>query len=149
MSINKRRSMRKILKRWFAASIVGLIMPAHAHHSGAIFDDKSSITLVGTVKQFQWTNPHCWIQIVVPDKSGPVEWSVEMGSPSQLFRGGWKPKSLQVGDKITVIVHPMRDGTNGGLYVSSTRDGSSIASTPVESTKVLPGRQPIVISAQG
>jgi hypothetical protein len=94
-----------------------------------MFDDKVSVTLVGTVKQFQWTNPHCWIQVVVQDKSGPVEWSVEMGSPSQLFRGGWKPKTVHVGDAIVVVVHPMRDGTKGGLFVSATRgDG-----TPFES----------------
>jgi hypothetical protein len=129
--------VHKSFKRWLAASIVGfLLMPAHAHHSAGMFDDQSSITLVGTVKQFQWTNPHCWIQMLIPDKSGPVEWSVEMGSPSQLFRGGWKPKSLQVGDKIVVIVHPMRDGTTGGLYVSSTRaDGNPIASTTLELTQ--------------
>jgi hypothetical protein len=135
VNINKRKNVR--FKRWLAASIMGfLMMSANAHHSGSMFDDRSSITLVGTVKQFQWTNPHCWIQLLVPDKSGPVEWSVEMGSPSQLFRGGWKPKTLQVGDKMVVIVHPMRDGTNGGLYVSSTRDdGNPAASSPVEFTK--------------
>jgi Family of unknown function (DUF6152) len=86
--------------RWFAMLMVWwLLTPVLAHHSGAMFDDKSSVTLTGTVKQFQWTNPHCWIQVLVPDKSGPVEWSVEMGSPSQLFRGDWKPKTLQEGDK--------------------------------------------------
>jgi len=68
-----------------------------AHHSGAMFDDKVSTTLTGTVKAFQWSNPHCWIQVLVPGHQGaPIEWSVEMGSPSQLFRGvgsraRWKP----------------------------------------------------------
>jgi hypothetical protein len=114
-------------KRWYAGLIACSFMwPALAHHSGAMFDDKLSVTLAGTVKQFQWTNPHCWIQVLVADKSGPVEWSVEMGSPSQLFRGGWRPTSVHVGDKIAVVVHPMRDGTKGGLFVSATHeDGTS------------------------
>ena len=105
--------------------------PSFAHHSGAMFDDHKSVTLSGTVRVFQWTNPHCWIQLLVPGDREPTEWSVEMGSPSQLFQGGWRPKSLQAGDKITVIVHPMRDGTNGGLFMSATMaDGGPIHAHP-------------------
>lgn len=88
-----------------------------------MFDDKSSITLTGTVKEFQWTNPHCWIQVLVPDAQGGgdgAEWSVEMGAPFELFRSGLRPRTLKVGDKITVVVHPMRDGTRAGLFVSAT-----------------------------
>jgi len=117
-------------KRWFAGLLACTLMwPAMAHHSGAMFDDKLSVTLAGTVRQFQWTNPHCWIQVLVDEKSGPAEWSVEMGSPSQLFRGGWRPTSVHVGDKIAVVVHPMRDGTKGGLFVSATHgDGTPFGS---------------------
>jgi hypothetical protein len=97
-----------------------------AHHSGAMFDDQKSITLKGTVKQYQWTNPHCWIQVVVPDdKGGTAEWSVEMGAPMELYRNGWRPRTLKAGDKITVVIHPMRDGSRGGLYVSAiSADGT-------------------------
>ncbi len=98
-----------------------------AHHSGAMFDDKTSTTLTGTVKTFQWTNPHCWIQLVVSGQQGPTEWSVEMGSISQLFQGGWRQSTVKVGDKITVVIHPLRDGTAGGLYVSALgEDGMPI-----------------------
>ncbi len=96
-----------------------IALQAAAHHSGAMFDDDKSVTLSGTVKSFQWTNPHCWIQLLVPGDSGSVEWSVEMGSPSLLFRAGWKPGTLKTGEKITVVIHPMRDGTPGGLFVSA------------------------------
>jgi hypothetical protein len=99
-----------------------IALNAVAHHSGAMFDDKKSTTIEGTVKAFQWTNPHCWIQVLVPGQQAPTEWSVEMGSPSQLFRGGWKPGTLKVGDKIRVVIRPTRDGTNGGLFVSVTRE---------------------------
>ena len=101
-----------------AALLVAL--PAYAHHSAAMFDDQKSVTLSGTVRVFQWTNPHCWIQLLVPGQAQPVEWSVEMGSPSVLYNIGWKPKALKEGDKIIVSIHPMRDGTNGGVFVSAT-----------------------------
>ena len=106
-------------------------MQTYAHHSGAIFDDEKSTTLAGTVKAFQWTNPHCWIQVLVPAEGGSVEWSVEMGSPSQLYRGGLRPGSLKPGDRITVVVHPMRDGTKGGLFVSAIGpDGKALGTAP-------------------
>jgi hypothetical protein len=105
--------------------LLGALLPfaplAAAHHSGAMFDDSKSVTLTGTVKLFQWTNPHCWIQMQVPDKSGgSVEWSVELGAPFELFRTGMRPTTLKPGDKITVVVHPLRDGSRAGLFVSAT-----------------------------
>ena len=113
-------------------SIIGLLlaMPVIAHHSGAMFDDKKAITIAGTVRAFQWSNPHCWIQVLAPGPDSPLEWSIEMGSPSMLMRGGWRPASLRAGDKIKVVVHPMRDGTNSGLFMSATRDdGQPIVAT--------------------
>lgn len=97
-----------------------LTLPAAAHHSGSMFDDKKSVTLKGTVKAFQWTNPHCFIQVMVPGKEGPAEWSVEMGAPFEVVRTGWRPATVKPGDSITVVVHPLRDGKRGGLYVSAT-----------------------------
>jgi hypothetical protein len=97
-----------------------LAAPSFAHHSGAMFDHDSSITLNGTVKDFQWTNPHCWIQVLVPGQGEPVEWSVEMAGPGNLIRGGWRPGTLKPGDRISVVIHPMRDGTPGGLFVSAS-----------------------------
>ena len=113
-------------------SIIGflLALPVIAHHSGAMFDDKKAITIAGTVRAFQWTNPHCWIQVLAPGPDSPLEWNIEMGSPSMLMRGGWRPASLRAGDKIKVVVHPMRDGTNSGLFMSATRDdGQPIVAT--------------------
>jgi Family of unknown function (DUF6152) len=105
------------------ALLLAASLPIAAHHSGAMFDDKASVTLSGTVKEFQWTNPHCWIQVLVPDARGggeSAEWSVEMGAPFELFRSGLRPRTLKAGDRITVVVHPMRDGTRAGLFVSAT-----------------------------
>ena len=124
--------------RWVALVLPLMLfaLQAVAHHSGAMFDDGKSMTLVGTVKSFQWTNPHCWIQVLVPGKSGSVEWSVEMGSPSLLYRAGWKPRTLQGGEKVAVVIHPMRDGTTGGLYVSATDADGKPLGAPVVQTSV-------------
>jgi hypothetical protein len=101
--------------------------PALAHHSYAMFDRAKTIALSGTVKQFQWTNPHSWIQVVVPGDSGPEEWSVEMGSPFELTRVGWNASMLKPGDRVVIQVHPTKDGTKGGGFVSATdADGQPI-----------------------
>jgi hypothetical protein len=105
-----------------AVGIVSLLTATDtgAHHSAAMFDEQRSVTVPGTVKLFQWTNPHCWIQILVSGPREPTEWSVEMGSPAQLYNKGWKPGTLKAGDKIIVVIHPLRDGTDGGVFVSAT-----------------------------
>ncbi len=103
---------------------------APAHHSGAMFDPQKSLTLNGTVKLFQWTNPHCWVQLVVPSPEGTAEWSIEMGSNGQLYRYGWRNDTLTAGQKITVIIHPIRDGSAAGEFVSATAaDGSYLGRT--------------------
>ncbi|MEO6340764.1 MAG: DUF6152 family protein [Caulobacteraceae bacterium] len=112
-----------------AAAMASLVAasPSLAHHSAAMFDKTKTVTLSGTVSQFQWTNPHSWIQVVVEDGGAPVEWSVEMGAPVELFRIGWRPATLKPGDKIVLIVNPMRDGGHGALFVSGKRqDGAPI-----------------------
>ena len=101
--------------------------PASAHHSFAMFDNAKNTTLEGTIKEFQWTNSHSWIQIMVKDASGKeVEYSIEGGSPNGLSRSGWKRTSLKPGDKATVVIHPLKDGTNGGSLVTVSVNGVQI-----------------------
>jgi hypothetical protein len=85
-----------------------------------MFDAQKTITLRGTVKALLWSNPHCWIQLLVPKDGGTQEWSVQMGSTTELYRSGWRPSTLQTGQKVTVVVHPMRDGSPGAQFVSAT-----------------------------
>ena len=95
--------------------------PAPAHHSFAMFDYMKSLNLEGTVKEFQWTNPHSWIVMMVTNPQGMDEqWTVEMGTPAGLARQGWVPKSLTPGMKITAQIHPLKDGTHGGRGISVT-----------------------------
>ena len=92
---------------------------AQAHHSYAMFDRSKTVTLSGTIREFRWTNPHSWIQITVPGENGGTdEWSVEMGSPFELLRNGWTSKTVKAGDKISIQVHPVKDGSKGAGFVS-------------------------------
>jgi hypothetical protein len=101
---------------------------AFAHHSFAMFDQTVEKTLVGTIKEVQWTNPHIWLQVMVMDeKTGaPVEWSIEGGSPNGLGRAGWKRNSIQVGDKVEITIHPLKDGTNGGSMMRVMVNGKPV-----------------------
>ena len=104
---------------------------AFAHHSFAMFDYQKTVVLDGTVKEFQWTNPHSWLQLVVRDASGKdVEWSIEGGSLNALSRLGWKRTSLKPGDKAAVAFHPLKDGTPGGSLLYVTVNGVRIGETP-------------------
>src|SRR5690606_29918419 len=75
---------------------------AVAHHSGAMFDRNERLELEGTIKEFQFTNPHSWIQVEVPGENGSTtEWSLEWGSPNQLARQGIRPNTFPVGEKVS------------------------------------------------
>lgn len=108
---------------------------AIAHHSFAMFDQSKTVTLQGTVKDFRWTNPHVFIQLLVKTEDGSEEeWSIEMTSPEHLARVGWKPGTLKPGDKIMLNIHPMRDGVKGGQYLSGIGPGGQpLIGSPVAS----------------
>jgi hypothetical protein len=99
---------------------------AEAHHSFAAFDRTKQVTLTGVVREFQWTNPHAWIQIVVTDEQGrEIEWGAECGSPNMMARTGWKSTTLQPGDRVTAVVNPLLDGRpNGALVTVTLPDGT-------------------------
>ena len=101
---------------------------ASAHHSFAMFDQTQQKTLVGVVKQVQWTNPHIWVQVLVPDQKGgaATEWSIEGGSPNGLSRQGWRRSSIKEGDAIEVTIHPLKDGSNGGSLMKAMVNGQAV-----------------------
>jgi hypothetical protein len=116
----------------FIAAILVGAHPVMAHHSFAMFDQTKQITLTGTVTVFEWTNPHAYIEIDVPDEKGTAKhWSVELGSPSILMQSGWKFKDVKHGDKVTVRISPLKDGKPGGLLVQVTLpDGRVLGNGP-------------------
>jgi hypothetical protein len=102
-----------------AIALAAAPLGAQAHHSYAMFDRSKTVTLNGTIRQFQWTNPHSWIQLTVPAENGGTdEWSIEMGSPFELLRVGWTSKTVKAGDKVSIQVHPVKDGSKGAGFVS-------------------------------
>ncbi len=108
------------------AALLGTIgAAAQGHHSAAMFDDSQRVTLAGTVREFQWSNPHCYVQLMVtPQKGAAQEWSLEMGAPTYLYNLGWRPSTLKAGDKISVKIAPLRKGGTGGLLLEvATADG--------------------------
>ena len=112
----------------------GLAVPAtlQAHHSPAMFDGSKQLTLTGTVREFQWTNPHSYIQLVVKgDDGAEQEWSLEMGANVYLYNLGWRPSTVRPGDTLAVTVIPMRNGKPGGLLVEArTADGKALGANP-------------------
>jgi hypothetical protein len=128
--------MRRLLALWGLVGLLALCGGAgrlHAHHSFAMFDTQNRVTLTGTVTQFQWTNPHAYIEIDVPaDGANPAKhWTVELGSPSILLQGGWKFSDVKPNQKITVVLSPLRNGQPAGLLVRITlADGRVLANGP-------------------
>lgn len=111
--------------------LVGLVTTAAAHHSGAMFDQGKTVTLTGTIKEYQFTNPHVWIEVLVPDAKGkPVQWSIEGEGPSLMARLGLKPRALQPGDKVTLKAHPLRDGRPGGSFITMTLADGRVIGMP-------------------
>ena len=93
---------------------------AAAHHSTAMFDMQKELALTGTIKAFQWTNPHTWIVFLVPDgKGGYDEYGIEGMSPNYLSRNGWNKQTLKPGDHVELVIHPLKDGRKGGFDVSA------------------------------
>jgi hypothetical protein len=116
----------KTLAATLAAAVTMTVAgPVLAHHSYAMFDSAQSKQLDGVVETFKWTNPHSYIEVLVPGKDGQMEkWGVECGSPAQLVRAGWRSTTLKPGDHVVVTVHPLRSGELGGAFVSvQTPDG--------------------------
>ena len=104
---------------------------ANAHHSFAMFDQSQQVTLKGTVSEFQWTNPHAWIHLDVPNANGVKDtWQVELNSPNNLKRQGWKSTSIKPGDQVTLVLNPLKDGSKGGLFVSITLPDGSVLGDP-------------------
>ncbi len=99
-----------------------LIAPALslAHHSSAMFDKDQVREETVTIREFQWTNPHVWIQITLENgQGGAEEWSIEGLGPNGLFRNGWRPNSFKPGDVVEIRFNPMRDGTNAGGFIGA------------------------------
>jgi len=113
--------MRRPTNGWGVAILaagIGLVgAPALAHHSFAMFDQRQMMTLEGVVHEFQWTNPHAFIELDVRNGSRTQRWAIELNSPNNLTRQGWRRSSLRAGERISVRIAPLRNGHPGGLFL--------------------------------
>ncbi len=126
-SIRLIRSRRAALAAILAGAF-GFAGVAGAHHSFAMFDQTKMVTVEGTVKDFQWTNPHVWIEVMVATPEGEKQYSIETVNLNVLKRSGWKFNTLKPGDKVTVVMNPFRSGAPGGSLVSATlADGRTLS----------------------
>ena len=102
----------------------------YAHHSGSMFDRAKTVTLEGTIKEYQFQNPHTWIEILVPSAAAePVQWSIEGETRATMARIGLPNSALKPGDKVTIHAHPLRDGRNGGVFIDLTLPDGSVIDT--------------------
>ena len=100
------------------AATLGAATPAEAHHSFNMFALDKLVTVEGTVKDYQYKMPHVWLYVLTPKANGaPEEWGFECHSPNLVARKGWKINTIKAGDKITVVMHPMKDGSKAGSVV--------------------------------
>ena len=112
--------------------------PASAHHSFAMFDATKPMTMTGTVREFEWVNPHSWLRLMVLDQASgkTMEWAFELGSPVQQISAGWKADSVKPGDKVTVTIHPMKDGSRvGGLISATLPNGATLGNGGLQRTE--------------
>lgn len=110
-------SVKHALHAGLVSALLGLSPCVNAHHAGVAYDHGNPVTVMGTVKEFQWTNPHTWIIVMVPDgKGGEEQWDLEGTSINTLVRAGWTIKTLQPGMKIKILVSTRKDGTAGGEW---------------------------------
>ena len=121
-----------------AAVAITIAIPVAAHHSTAAFDNSRVVKIEGTIKQFRWINPHASIKIDGVSEGDDPDglWTVEMTAPNVLINEGWTRTALQVGDKVTMFVNPLRnsvvlnDGSTGSLYVGVIlKDGKTLGRT--------------------
>jgi hypothetical protein len=112
-----------------AIALGATMTSASANHSNTMYDLAKKVTHKGTVQEFQYTNPHSWLEVMVTDQDGkPQLWGFESDAPSKLLREGVTPHTFRPGEEITVVSHPLKDGRPAGLLIRATKaDGAVIA----------------------
>ena len=113
------------------------VPPALAHHSGAMFEEKKTITVEGVVREFQYTNPHSWLLVDVTNKDGSVTtWGFEAEGPSTLQRAGIRPGDLKAGTRLTITGRPMKDGRPAAAWEYAVRASDGRRFDPREGFRV-------------
>jgi hypothetical protein len=101
---------------------------AAAHHSGAMFDASKKTTIAGVISEFQWTNPHAWVELqaIDPTTRKPEKYIFEGLGVNQLSRAGWNKASMKPGDEAVIVYNPLRNGELGGRLVTVSINGKQL-----------------------
>jgi hypothetical protein len=111
------------------AILVATVLPLHAHHGSASFDTTKELTLKGTVTEWIWANPHCFLKFDAKDDTGTVRnWAAEVSNPTDMARRGWARTSFKVGEQVTVVVQPVKSGDPIGRIRSVTLANGQVLS---------------------
>jgi hypothetical protein len=116
-----------------AALLLFAYRPTPAHHSGVMFDETTSRQVTGTVRNFEWANPHVWLWIIVVDgKGASALYAFEGTSPGEMSRrSGWTKNTVTSGDKVTMKFFPFKDAKSGGKILAVTLpDGRTLTAAP-------------------
>jgi uncharacterized protein DUF6152 len=113
--------------------VVGLLtisVPLFAHHGNAAFDS-TSVTVKGTVTEWTWGNPHCFVKFDVKDDQGNiVHWVAETSNPSDMIDRGWTKQSLKAGNEVTVTMQTVKSGKPiGRVQKIVLADGKVLSTT--------------------
>jgi hypothetical protein len=127
-----------------AVGLLAISVPLFAHHGYAAYDTDHKVTLKGTVTRWIWSNPHCMIQLDVTDDSGHVvRWITETENPTTMTRNGWTDKSIKVGEQVTVIALPVKNGNPAGRILEVVlSDGQRLPGRVNPATEVKPDDSP-------
>src|SRR3989442_12673164 len=124
-------SVRAMFFRRFLAALALFVIsaPVSAHHGNASFDTTKDLTLKGTVTDWIWANPHCFLKFDAMDETGTVRnWAVEVSNPTDMTKRGWARSSFKVGDMVTVNLQPVKNGAPiGRLRTVQLPDGSTLS----------------------
>ena len=114
-----------------ASAMLLAAAPASAHHSFAMFDPQHPVQVDGTVKSWEFTNPHSWLVVMVMKGDAPVEYSIEGASVNTLIRQGFGPHTFSPGEKVTIVISPLKSGADGGAFVKAVKaDGTTLSESP-------------------
>ena len=98
-----------------AAIVLTLSVPVFAHHGNAALDVGKKVTIKGTVTEWLWANPHCWLKVDVKDESGKVvNWVGETNNAADMIEKGWSKSTLKIGDEVSVTMEPVKNGKPAG-----------------------------------
>jgi len=115
-----------------AALIATATGTTHAHHSLSAYDITKTVEIEGTVKRFEWSSPHCWLVMAVPNGHGETtQWVLEAGTPIVNYRYGWKRDDFKAGDKLKVTAFPVRDGSMHGAVMRVTFANGKVLEGPL------------------